>query len=224
MKIVAIDVGTSRIKAAVFIDSGVMTALVDRRLARLASPTTQSALEWAETTEELLRGLAVEHTPEAVVLTGNMHALLAVDAAGEPLAPAVLWNDTGAQAETAELNRQGGAELLRQFGNTATPVFTFPKMMKFRREQPDVYVHTKAFLQSKDFIALRLTGQYATDPVDASGVLGMDLDTQTWNPAFFAEFGLDVSKMPAILPSTAIVGTVTAMAANRTGLRAGIPV
>ncbi|MGI6355700.1 MAG: FGGY family carbohydrate kinase [Lentisphaeria bacterium] len=224
MKIVAVDVGTSRIKAAVFTDSGAMIALADRRLPRLASPTTQSALEWAETTEELLHSLAGEHAPEAVVLTGNMHALLAVDAAGEPLAPAVLWNDTSTQAETAELNRQGDAELLRQFGNTATPVFTFPKMMKFRREQPDAYARTKAFLQSKDFIALRLTGQYATDPVDASGVLGMDLDTQTWNSVFFTEFGLDVSKMPAIRPSTAIVGAVTAMAARRTGLRAGIPV
>ena len=224
MKIVAVDVGTSRIKAAVFTASGAMAGLADRRLARMASPTTQSALEWAETTEELLRVLAGEHAPDAVVLTGNMHALLAVDAAGEPLAPAVLWNDTSAQAEAAQLNRQGGEGLLRRFGNMAIPVFTFPKMMQFRRAHPDAYARTKAFLQSKDFIALRLTGQCVTDPVDASGVLGMDLDSQTWNRDFFADYGLDVSRMPEIRPSTSIVGTVTAMAARRTGLRSGVPV
>ncbi len=201
-----------------------MVGLADRRLARVSSPTTQSAGEWAEVTEALLRGLSGQHGPEAVVLTGNMHALLAVDAAGEPLAPAVLWNDTGAQAEAAELNRRCGQELLRRFGNCAIPVFTFPKMMRFRREHPDAYARTRAFLQSKDFIALRLTGQLVTDPVDASGVLGMDLETQSWNGDFFAEFGLDVGRMPEIRPSAGLAGVVTPAAARRTGLRAGIPV
>lgn len=226
MKIVAVDIGTSRIKSACFDETGRMDHLVSRRLDRAASPETQEAEEWFAVAAELLKELtAALGTPaDAVVLTGNMHALLGIDAAGEPVAPAVLWSDNSAQAESEELNARYGETLLARFGNRSIPVFTLPKILRMKRNSPELHRRAATFMQSKDFIAFRLTGRRATDPTDASGVLGMDLGTGAWDRDFFAELGIDVAKMPEILPSAAVCGRVTCAAAARTGLAAGTPV
>ena len=100
-EIIAVDIGTSRIKTARFDEDGNMTALHSHRLDRAASPETQNAEQWFDVTAELLRKLTAENAApvDAVALTGNMHALLGIDAHGEPVAPAVLWSDNSAREE-----------------------------------------------------------------------------------------------------------------------------
>ena len=71
---------------------------------------------------------------------------------------------------------------------------------------------------------MRLTGRMATDPTDASGVLGMRLADNAWDTDFLKDLQLDFGKMPDILPSTAIIGHVTQEAAVQTGLAQGTPV
>ena len=79
-------------------------------------------------------------------------------------------------------------------------------------------------MQSKDFISFCLTGKRVTDPVDASGVLGMDLQTNSWMQDFFADLQIDIEKLPEILQSASVCGRVTPKAAAETGLLAGTPV
>ena len=226
MKIVAVDIGTSRIKTACFDEAGRMSHLLCRRLDRAASPETQEAEEWFAVAAELLKELtaALGTSADAVVLTGNMHALLGVDGGGLPVAPAVLWSDNSAQAESEELNARYGERLLARYGNRSIPVFTLPKILRMKRNSPELYRRAATFMQSKDFIAFRLTGRRVTDPTDASGVLGMDLGAGAWDREFFAELGVDAAKLPEILPSAAVCGQVTCAAAARTGLAPGTPV
>ena len=212
MKIIAVDIGTSRIKTAAFDETGRMSGLRSKRLDRAASPVTQEAEEWFTAAAGLLRELTSElaETPDAVVLTGNMHALLGLDTDGKPVAPAVLWSDNSAQAESDELNRRYGDSLLSLCGNRAIPVFTLPKIMQMKRKQPELYRRSAFFLQSKDFVTFRLTGKAVTDPTDASGVLAMDLCSKRWSESLLRELDIDPRKMPEILPSASICGTVTA--------------
>ena len=226
MNIIAVDIGTSRIKAACFDEAGNMRQLLSRRLDRAASPEIQDAGQWLAVAASLLQQLTAElpTVADAVVLTGNMHALLGVDDAGEPVAPAILWSDNSAQAESDELNRRYGENLTAKFGNASIPVFTLPKIVRMKRKSPGLYRRTATFMQSKDFIAFRLTGQRVTDPTDASGVLGMDLRTGAWDEDFFADLDIDAAKLPAIFPSAAVCGRVTREAAVLTGLTEGTPV
>jgi len=219
-KILAIDIGTSRIKCALIGKTGKISFLADRRLPRAENPDTQDAVVWYRTVVALIRESTALQRPDAVSLTGNMHALLGVDASGTPLAPTRLWSDNSAQAESDALNQRFGPELLHRFGNTSIPVFTLPKLIREKA------LHRKnvKFLQSKDFIGFHLTGVAATDPTDASGVLGMLLDTKQWDEAFLQECGVDVSLLPEIRPSASFLGTVTPLAAKETGLLPGTPV
>ncbi len=222
-KIISIDIGTSRIKAAVFDENGNMSGLAGKRLDRAAAPDTQDAEQWFDVTAGLLKTLDTKEI-DAVVLTGNMHALLGVGKDGKSVAPALLWSDHSAGAESDELNRRYGNVLPEKFGNTSIPVFTLPKMMRMKKTAGETYRKTHKFLQSKDYIAYRLTGNLVTDPCDASGTLAMELDTKQWSRELLTDLGLDPEKMPDILPSGAVCGTVTTEAAAATGLTAGTPV
>ncbi|MBO4513047.1 MAG: hypothetical protein J5746_09780, partial [Victivallales bacterium] len=227
MNALSIDIGTSRVKCAVFDGNGVMLALRSIRLPRASSPDLQDAQVWIDTCVSLLKKmLAMPVCPEidVVALTGNMHALLGVDANGKPLAPARLWCDNSAIAVSDELNSRYKDAFLEKTGNVSTPVFTLPKMLKLKREQPELYSHVHKFLQSKDIVAHFLTGRFVTDPVDASGTLLMELKERRWWSGMFAELGLDQEKMPDIVPSGEICGHVTEAAAQATGLKAGVPV
>ena len=225
MKIIAVDIGTSRIKVACFDEYGNMSCLHSRRLDRAANPTTQDAREWYSVTAELLREVTKKiKTPDAVSVTGNMHALLGVDAVGMPVSPALLWSDNSAKTESDTLNDICGKELLKICGNLSSPVFTLPKIMQMKHKTPELYARSTSFMQSKDFISFSLTGVRCTDPVDASGVLGMDIATNSWSDDFFSECGIDIAKLPQILPSASICGKVSHNASEFTGLPAGTPV
>ena len=166
-----IDIGTSRVKTALIDDRGSMIAERSRRLDRASSPDFQNAEEWYAITAELIRDLPASPKPDAISLTGNMHALLPIDKDGIPLMDAELWCSNRAASESDLLNRRYAGEFLKRFGNVSTPVFSLPKILKLKQDQPDLYRKTVAFLQVKDYIALRLTGELTTEPTDATGIL-----------------------------------------------------
>ena len=227
MNALSIDIGTSRIKCAVFDAEGNMLALRSMRLPRASSPDLQDAQVWIDTCIMLLKEmLAQPDCPaiDVVALTGNMHALLGVDENGAPLAPARLWCDNSAIDVSDELNSRYKDAFLEKAGNVSTPVFTLPKLLKLKREQPELYSHVHCFLQSKDIVAHFLTGRFVTDPVDASGTLLMELQGRSWWSEMFTELGLDLDKMPEIVPSGEICGHVTKAASQATGIRQGVPV
>ena len=226
-KILSIDIGTSRIKCALFSETGKMSSLQSRFLPRTASPDRQDAEAWFQILCELLQNISKSLLKqlEAVIITGNMHALLGIDKDGNCVAPARLWSDNHAETYANRLNQEFGKEFfLREFGNPAIPIFTLPKMLQMKAETPELYHRSICFLQSKDYIAYRLTGRLHTDPSDASGTLMMNATTQRYHSDFLQQCGISEDKMPEIILSTAICGTIHSQASTQTGLLAGTPV
>ena len=73
-------------------------------------------------------------------LSGQMHGLVALDAAGAVIRPAILWNDGRTAAECAEIEQRVGLdELIARTGNRALTGFTAPKLLWLRRHEPDAY-------------------------------------------------------------------------------------
>ena len=98
----------------------------------------------------------------AIGLSGQMHAAVLLDAAGEVLRPAILWNDGRSGPQCAELERRAPA-LHRIAGNLAMPGFTAPKLLWVREYEPQVFERTACVLLPKDWLRWRLTGERITD-------------------------------------------------------------
>jgi xylulokinase len=92
-------------------------------------------------------------------LTGQMHGLVALDENGEPVRPAILWNDGRSYAECEEITRLVGADRLYELiGTRLFPGFTAPKLVWIRKHEPELYQQIRHILLPKDYIRFRLSG------------------------------------------------------------------
>jgi xylulokinase len=161
----------------------------------------------------------------AVGLTGQMHGLVLLDAQGAVLRPAILWNDQRTAAQCDDIrNRLGREHLIQITGNDALTGFTAPKILWVQQNEPEIYAQAHHILLPKDYIRLRLTGEYAMDKADGSGTLLFDLRARTWSDEVLAALSIPREWMPPVFEGPEITGHVRAEAASLTGLAAGVPV
>ena len=185
---------------------------------------------WWEATGTAVRAAlgAAGLTGEAVAavgLTGQMHGSVLLDAAGEVVRPALLWNDQRTAAQCDQIRaRVGPRRLVSLTGNDALTGFTAPKLLWVRENEPEAWARVAHVLLPKDFVRWRLTGELATDMADASGTLLLDVAGRTWSEAVLDDLGLDEGLLPALHEGPEVTGTVTGAAARATGLVAGTPV
>jgi xylulokinase len=181
-----------------------------------AAASIRAALATAEATGDEVR---------AVGLTGQMHGLVLLDGQGEPLRPAILWNDQRTAAECDEIRaRMEKSRLIAVTGNDALPGFTAPKVLWVRRHEPEIYAHAAHILLPKDYIRYRLTSDYAMDKADGSGTLLFDLAGRDWSPEVTDALDIPRSWLPPTYEGPEATGSISAEAAALTGLAAGTPV
>lgn len=162
---------------------------------------------------------------DAIGLTGQMHGLVLLDSAGDVLRPAILWNDQRTGAECDAIREAVGAQrLIRITGNDALTGFTAPKLVWVRDHEPDVWRRVAHVLLPKDYVRLRLTGEYAVDKADGAGTILFNLAARDWSPEVLEALRIDPAWMPPTSEGPEITGTVSPAAAAVTGLRAGTPV
>lgn len=161
----------------------------------------------------------------AIGLTGQMHGLVLLDADGNVLRPAILWNDgrTGAQCDAIR-ERIGRSRLIAVTGNDALTGFTAPKILWVRDEEPTIYARIAQILLPKDYIRFRLTGEFATDRAGGAGTLLFDLAERTWSPEILSALEIPQAWLPPTHEGTDVTGSVTEAAAAETGLAPGTPV
>ncbi|MFR5861076.1 MAG: FGGY family carbohydrate kinase, partial [Flavonifractor plautii] len=231
--ILAHDLGTSGNKATLFSDEGKMiTSEVFRYDCHYFNTN------WAEqdpedfwkaicvTSRNLIDKARIDPGDIAAVsFSGQMMGCLCVDKQGNPLRPSIIWADQRAQAQAAALGEQIS---LRDFyhiaGHRNSASYGLQKLMWVRDNEPEVYAKTYKALNAKDFIVLRLTGKFYTEPSDATSNACIDLNTLQWSDKIVNASGIDGDKLPEIVPSTTVAGEVTPWAAGQTGLKAGTPV
>ena len=160
-----------------------------------------------------------------VGLTGQMHGLVLLDKDGRVLRPSMLWNDqrTGAQCDWIT-QAVGLDNLLAWTGSPALTGFTAPKVLWVRDNEPEVYARAAHILLPKDYIRLKLTGVYATDMAGASGMTLLDLGKRDWSEDVLEALDIPSEWLPPTHEGTEITGTISAEAAEATGLEAGTPV
>jgi xylulokinase len=231
--VLGIDVSTTATKAVLLDESGTVrsTGTVEYGFATPQPLWSEQApsLWWDATPVAICSaltsaGVRAEEVV-AVGLTGQMHGAVLLDAAGDVLRPAILWNDQRTAAE-CELIREavGPQRLIQITGNDALPGFTAPKLVWVREHEPDVWGRLRHVLLPKDYVRLQLTGEYAVDVADGAGTLLFDLAARTWSAEVVAALGIEPGWLPATFEGPAVTGVLTATAAAATGLLPGTPV
>lgn len=167
---------------------------------------------------ELLAGFDAKQVA-GIGVGGQMHGLVALDAAGNVLHPAILWNDGRTAAQVDYLNETVGNDKLSAWtGNIAFAGFTAPKLLWMRQNEPDLFARIAKILLPKDYLVYRLTGVHATDYSDASGTLLLDVAHKRWSSEMLDLCGVTEAQMPTLFDSWQPVGTLTAAAAAALGL------
>jgi xylulokinase len=228
---VGLDVGTSGLKAVALDAEGRVAAEASADYPLLTPApgwTEQDPNAWWRAAATALRSLTEQVGADrigAVGVSGQMHGMVALDADGAPLRPALLWNDQRTAAEVALIERTiPRDELVRRTGNPAVTGFQLPKILWLRQHEPDAFARLRTVLFPKDWIAFRLTGQRRSEATDASGSGAFRIDTRDWDGELLTRLGLDPGILPELVASDAVVGEVGPRAATETGLLPGTPV
>ena len=162
---------------------------------------------------------------QAIGLSGQMHGLVALDAGGKVLRPAILWNDQRTEAECEWIRDTVGRErLIAITGNDAFTGSTAPKLVWVRRHEPDIWARIAHVVLPKDFVRHRLSGDLAVDRADGAGTLLFDLAARDWSSQIVDTLEIDPSWLPRTFEGPEITGPVNAEAAQATGLRPGTPI
>ncbi|MEO1556824.1 MAG: FGGY family carbohydrate kinase, partial [Pseudomonadota bacterium] len=163
---------------------------------------------------------------KAVACSAIGPCMLPVDDNGAPLMNGVLYGVDGrAEAEVRELtDRIGEDTIITRCGNALTSQSVGPKILWLKRHRPDLFARTAHVLTSTSFLVQRLTGEVVIDHYTAANFSPLyDVATKAWVDDL-ADDIVPLDKLPRLLLSNEVAGTVTPAAAAETGLAAGTPV
>jgi xylulokinase len=138
--------------------------------------------DWWNVARRLLAELAGDlrtkgYEIAGIGLTGQMHGLVLLDEHGKVLRPCIMWNDQRNYRQCLyAIEKLGGLEnVVRLINNGIMPGLTVGKILWVMENEPHIFAKATKFLNPKDYIRFRLTGDYATDMSDASGTHMFDV-------------------------------------------------
>ena len=231
MVFLGIDLGTTGLKAVLASETGKFLGTGYRQYP-LDVPrpgyAEQSPEAWYEAMclaiQDVLAktGIAPDEI-RSIGFSGQMHGLIALDAEGNVLCPAIIHCDGRAFEEKKQLSK---LVTMEQFGlwtqNRPNSGFQILSLLWLRNNRPEIYGKIRHILLPKDYLRFRLTGNYNTEVTDACGSLMFDGSHTRWSEEL-----LNIARISReILPDAAhqpydVDGTVTAKAARETGLKVG---
>lgn len=231
--LLGIDIGTSACKIAVFEKNGTVIAAGSGDYpVYYPQPgwAEQNPDEWwtavCETIKTLLQKNHIDAQEIAGVgIDGQSWSAIPIDQEGNVLANTPIWMDTRAQDICDRINREIGEEnIFALTGNSLQPSYTTAKILWYKENLPQMYEKIDKILQSNAFIAYRLTDALSHDMSQGYGVHCFDMKNGCWNDEMCEKMGIPRSFLPELVPCHQVVGTVTAKAAEKTGLAEGTPV
>lgn len=230
--VIGIDLGTSAVKALLVDRNGSAAAEASRSYPLYhehSGWSEQRPDDWVKATMEALRELVnragIDRSLiEGMSFSGQMHGLVLLNRAGNPVRNAILWNDTRTTEQCREMEKTLGDRLLSITRNPALEGFTLPKLLWVREHEPDVFAQSNLFLLPKDYVRYRLTGELYMDYSDAAGTLLLDVAGKAWSEEVLQAFGLPASFCPPLVESHEQAGTLLPQLSESIGLPAAVKV
>ena len=232
--LLGIDIGTSGCKSILIDNGGSIAGSVVKEY-KLYTPkagwSEQNPEDWWNAVIEGIRELfgmtgISGKSIRGIGLSGQMHGLVALDKHDRVIRPAILWNDQRTSKQCEQITQKAGGlnGLLELTNNRMLPGYTGGKLIWLKENEPENYEKMAHFLNPKDYIRLRLTGERVTEVSDASGTGLFNVRDRTWSNKLITLLDLSSDLFPRCYESIEISGRITPEAAKRTGIPEGIPV
>lgn len=212
---IGIDLGTSGVKAILLGEHGEVLASRTEPLS-VSRPhplwSEQDPDSWWQATDRAMKALGEQHPLQGVKamgLAGQMHGATLLDSKQQVLRPAILWNDgrSGEECALLEANVEGSREIT---GNLMMPGFTAPKLLWVERHEPEIFSQISKVLLPKDYLRLRMTGEFASDLSDAAGTMWLDVAKRDWSDTMLDACRLSRQHMPQLFEGSEIAGVLKA--------------
>lgn len=162
---------------------------------------------------------------KAVGISSVLHSLMAVDGAGRPLTPLLIWGDTRSQAYADEIKRSLDEHTIyRRTGCRVHPMYAPSKIAWIKGELSQVFQEAKKFISIKEYILFRLFGEFVVDTSVASGSGLLNIGEQSWDDGLLSLLGLKEDRLSELVSPYQVVGRVGQQLSQRTGLPEGTAV
>jgi len=231
--VLAHDVGTSSIKTALVSDLGEV----------LAHSTSSYGLlypkpGWVEQDPEDYWNGSVKNTHKVmadsgidpadlagIVYSTQAMGIIPMDSNDNALMQNITWVDGRAEEQARKLmNLLGGKKIFEKLiGVEITGKDVIPKLKWLKENEPGIYDQTVAILDVNGYLKFRATGKKVFEWSGACSY-GFNLKKKDWERLVFKAAGFDLNKLPPLVRSTDVVGTLTPGAAKELGLPEFVPV
>ncbi len=231
--LLGIDLGTSGTKTVLFDTEGAVVASALEEYSMYQPQNgwaEQDPADWWNAAKNTIRTVLEKsgEDPAAVRglgISGQMHGLVMLDENGRVLRRSIIWCDQRTAEECREITEKVGAQrLIAITANPALTGFTASKILWVRNHEPELYARCRHILLPKDYVRYMLTGQFATEVSDASGMQLLDVPNRCWSKEVLEKLEIDESLLAKVYESPEVTGYVTGEAAALTGLAEGTPV
>lgn len=225
--LIGIDVGTSATKTVLFDENGTVVCSASAEYP-LYQPQNgwaeQNPKDWKDAVLKTLRqtvdGSDVSGEDiKGIGISGQMHGLVMLDEAGEVIRPSIIWCDQRTGEEVEDMLKAMPRE--RWIEITANPPltgWTAAKILWVRKHEPELFVRCRRILLPKDYIRYVLTGVFATEVSDASGMQLLNVPDRRWSREVLEALNLDEALFGKVYESCEVTGTLLPEIARMTGL------
>ena len=226
--ILAVDVGTSSLKAVVYDCRGGVLGSATHRYPEMAQPQQPG---WAEADPRAwwdafnIVVTKLKATPvnffeiQGLAFTGQMHTAVLLDQNGDVLPPTILWLDRRAADETAELQKVFNLPPYR-----LNSTYTLPKLVWLARNRPEIIQKTWRIIWPKDYLRYLLTGEILSDYTEAGGAALLDWDRMDWAGERLEWAGISSSILPPLRRPTDLAGKLRPEIAQKLGFNPDVQV
>lgn len=228
--LIGLDMGTQGVRAMAVTQGGEVIASASKRYevinAAVDPLKEQDANDWRAAAFSVLGEVASTlkgrgSTGRTLLsIDGTSGTILPIDAGGMPLRNAIMYNDSRSTSVVAEVHAVTAA-VEERLGYRMSASYALPKICWVRDNQPDIFARTSMFIHQADYLAGCLTGTYGVTDYSNALKTGYDLLDECWPVAALDALGIDSSMLPLVVRPGEPIGTISAAAAEETGLPAG---
>ncbi|HNU42324.1 MAG TPA: FGGY family carbohydrate kinase [Cyclobacteriaceae bacterium] len=234
--LLGLDIGSSSVKATL------VDVVTGTRATSAQSPAEEMEMitlnpGWAEQDPEtwwhhvvicikecLAKAGAAGDQVKAIGIAYQMHGLVCIDKAGNPVRSSIIWCDSRAVKIGEEAFAALGEDFCLKHFLNAPGNFTASKLKWVKENEPAVYDRIHKIMLPGDYIAFKLSGEATTTDTGLSEGIFWDYQEGTIATALLNQYGIDAGLLADIKPVFSIQAVINAKAAAQTGLKAGTPI
>lgn len=222
-----IDVGTTGTKAILFTLDGAAVARAYRGYPLITPKvgySEQDANDWwraiVETVNEIGEKHDIRESVLAISLSTQGGTLVPVDKGGNPVCPAIVWNDARGEEQKEKYISEVGPEgsMYKKTGWKLSPGLLAIEVRWLRDNKPEIFHKAEKFLSVPDFVSLKMTGIAAVDFSNAGINQTVDISEKKYDRALLDFMGVSEEKLPTLVSSGSVIGSLTEKASLELGL------